>query len=61
MSSGKRRNRVRRERAWSIVKPSRELVRSPGNNQSSGGGNETAEASNAEGRVGDSASRQAVT
>ena len=33
----------------------------PGSNQSSSGGNETAEASGAEGRYGDSASMQAVT
>jgi len=33
----------------------------PGSNQSSGGGNETVEASGAEGRLSDSVSRQAVT
>jgi hypothetical protein len=33
----------------------------PGSNQSSGGGNETAEASGAEGRSSDVLSRQAVT
>ena len=44
--------RVRREKAvvHSGGKPARELVRSPGSNQSSSRGNETAEASGAESR-----------
>jgi hypothetical protein len=47
--------------------PQRELIPSgnwfapPGSNRSSGGGNEAAEAFGAEGRIGDSASVQAVT
>ena len=61
---GKRANRVRREKGDG---PQRELVPSgswfapSGSNQSSGGGNEAAEASGAEGHKGDSASVQAVT
>ena len=47
--------------------PQRELIppgnwfAPPGSNRSSGGGNEAAEAFGAEGRIGDSASMQAVT
>ena len=45
--------RVRREKAMvhSVSKPARELVRSTFSNQSSSGGNETAEASGEETRV----------
>ena len=64
MAPGKSSNRVRREK---VMVQQRELnppgnwFAPPGSNQSSGGGNETAEASGAEGRKGDSASVQAVT
>src|SRR3984893_15992779 len=59
----KRRYRVRRERRWSTagVSPPGNWFAPPGSNQSSSGGNETAEASGAEGRTGDLASVQAVT
>ena len=61
---GKRGNRVRREKVMvhsgRIGSPGNWFA-PPGSNQSSRGGNETAEASGAEGRKGDSVSRQAVT
>ncbi len=55
--------RVRRERRWSTagVYPPGNWFAPPGSNQSGSGGNETAEASGAEGRNGDLASVQAVT
>ena len=54
---------MRRERRWSTagVYPPGNWFAPPGSNQSSSGGNETAEASGAEGRYGDLASVQAVT
>src|SRR6266436_1576036 len=54
---------VRRERRWSTagVYPPGNWFAPPGSHQSSSGGNETAEASGAEGRKGDLASVQAVT
>ena len=56
-------NRVRREKAvvHSGSNPPGNWFAPPGSNQSSSGGNETAEASGAEGRKGDLASVQAVT
>jgi hypothetical protein len=59
----KRDSRVRRERRWSTagVNPPGNWFAPPGSNQSSSGGNETAEASGVEGRKGDLASVQAVT
>src|SRR6267143_5281196 len=61
--AAKSHNRVRRERRWSTagVYPPGNWFAPPGSNQSSSGGNETAEASGAEGRNGDLASVQAVT
>src|SRR6266436_5917624 len=61
--SDKRDHRVRRERRWSTagVYPPGNWFAPPGSNQSSSGGNETAEASGAEGCNGDLASVQAVT
>src|SRR3974377_338216 len=58
-----RRDRVRRERRWSTAGgyPPGNWFTTPGSNQSSRGGSETAEASGAESRSGDLASRQAVT
>jgi hypothetical protein len=55
--------RVRREKAvvHSGNNPPGNWFAPPGSNQSSSGGNETAEASGAEGREGDLASVQAVT
>jgi hypothetical protein len=56
----KSRNRVRREKALVLsgrAIPSGNWFVPPGSNQSSGGGNETAEAFGVEGRIGDSASR----
>ena len=55
---------VRREKA--LVLSGREIPPGswfvpPGSNRSSGGGNEAAEAFGVEGRIGDSASMQAVT
>ena len=41
--------------------PTRQLVAPAGSNRSGGGGNETVEAFDGKGRLGDSASRQAVT
>src|SRR6516164_11853351 len=63
LSPAKRAYRVRRERRWSTagVNPPGNWFAPPGSNQSSSGGNETAEASGAEGREGDSASIQAIT
>jgi len=51
------------KRRWSTagVNPPGNWFAPPGSNQSSSGGNETAEASGAEGRNGDLASVQAVT
>jgi hypothetical protein len=52
------------KRCWSTVAgvyPPGDWFAPPGSNQSSSGGNETAEASGAEGREGDLASVQAVT
>ena len=51
------------KRRWSTagVNPPGNWFAPPGSNQSSSGGNETAEASGAEGREGDLASMQAVT
>ena len=62
-SPEKRDYRVRRERRWSTagVYPPGNWFAPPGSHQSSSGGNETAEASGAEGRKGDLASVQAVT
>jgi len=59
----KRDYQVRRERCWSTagVNPPGNWFAPPGSNQSSSGGNETAEASGVEGRKGDLASVQAVT
>ena len=55
---------MRREKAWIFSgcksRPAT-LVAPAGSNRSGGGGNETAEAFDAKGRLGDSASRQAVT
>src|SRR5882672_1239054 len=61
--SEKRDYRVRRERRWSTagVYPPGNWFAPPGSYQSSSGGNETAEASGAEGRKGGLASVQAVT
>ena len=55
--------RVRRERRWFTAgeSPARELFAPPGSNRSGGEGNEAVGASGVEGRVGDSASMQAVT
>jgi len=54
---------ISREKALvhSGVNPPGNWFAPPGSNQSSSGGNETAEASGAEGRYGDLASVQAVT
>jgi hypothetical protein len=54
---------VRRERRWFTAgeSPARELFAPPGSNRSGGEGNEAVGASGVEGRVGDSASMQAVT
>jgi hypothetical protein len=51
------------KRRWSTAgeSPARELFAPPGSNRSSSGGNEAAEASGVEGRIGDLASLQAVT
>src|ERR1700680_719063 len=58
-----KRDRVRRERRWSTagVYPPGNWFAPPGSNQSSSGGNETAEASGAEGRNGDLPSAQTET
>ena len=52
---------VKRRRSTAGVNPPGNWFAPPGSNQSSSGGNETAEASGAEGRIGDLASVQAVT
>ena len=54
---------VRREKAWifSGCKSRPATVAPAGSNRSGGGGNETVEAFDGKGRLGDSASRQAVT
>ena len=54
VAAGKRRNRVRREKVvvHSGIDPPGSWFVPPSSNQSSGGGNETAEASGAEGRKG---------
>src|SRR5881227_1137454 len=59
----KSRLHVRRERRWFTAgeSPARELFAPPGSNRSGGEGNEAVGASGVEGRVGDSASMQAVT
>src|SRR6266568_7773500 len=62
-TSSKSRFHVRRERRWFTAgeSPARELFAPPGSNRSGGEGNEAVGASGVEGRVGDSASMQAVT
>ena len=52
---------VKRRRSTAGVYPPGNWFAPPGSNQSRSGGNETAEASGAEGREGDLASVQAVT